>query len=340
MSESNSRVVYVDEQIHRAAVEYLQARHEVILGFGPEAVDFADISSRIEGILIRTGRVTAEMISSAPKLQVIARHGVGTDAIDVHAAQRQGVQVLITPEANAISVAEHTIGLLLAAARRYSAADSAVRGGSFGSRDELVGVELAGKTLAVAGFGRIGARVAHIAEVIGMHVRIYDPFLPIDLRPENFEFVTELDSLLAGADAVTLHLPLTDASRQMIAGSQLDLLNPGALIVNTARGGLIDEKALADRLTGGHLGGAGIDVFSSEPEPPAGSPLMSAPSTILTPHTGAHTSASMYKMALHAAEGISAVLGRELLPKSVTPVSSKAESPMVSTPLTEPERNN
>lgn len=340
MTLPNRGVVYIDEQVHREAVDYLQERHEVILGFGPEAVDFTDASSRIEGILIRTGGISAEMISNAPQLQVIARHGVGTDAIDVPAAQREGVQVLITPQANAISVAEHTIGLLLAAARRYSAADAAVREGAFHRRDQLVGVELAGKTLAVAGFGRVGARVAAIAEAIGMHVRIYDPFLPPDLRPENYQFVTELDALLTGADALTLHLPLTEDSRGMVGGSQLDRLNPGATVVNTARGGLIDEGALAARLSTGQLGGAGVDVFSSEPEPPVESPLLSAPSTVLTPHTGAHTSSSMHKMALHAAEGISAVLRRELLPESVTPVPPQMESPVVTQPTTEPKRNS
>lgn len=340
MSALNSGVVYIDQQVHREAVDYLQERHEVLLGFGPEAVDFADVSTRIEGILIRTGRINAEMITSAPKLQVIARHGVGTDAIDVSEAQRHGVQVLITPQANAISVAEHTIGLLLAAARRYPAADAAVREGSFHRRDELVGVELAGKTLAVAGFGRVGARVARIAQAIGMHVRVYDPFLPTDLRPHDFEFVTELDALLISADALTLHLPLTDASRGMITGSQLDCLNPGAIVVNTARGRLVDEKALVDRLSSGQLGGAGVDVFSSEPEPPIESQLLSAPSTVLTPHIGAHTSSSMHKMALHAAEGISAVLCGQPFPRSVTLVPLQVGSPMVTEPTTESERNS
>lgn len=340
MQAQDSSVVYIDEPVHQVARNYLQDRHEVILGFGPEAANFADVSSRIDGILIRTGRVTAEMIAGAPKLKVIARHGVGTDAIDVHAAQRQGVQVLITPQANAISVAEHTIGLLLAAARRYSAADTAVREGSFHHRDQLVGVELAGKTLAVAGFGRVGARVAHIAEAIGMHVRIYDPFLPVDRRPARYEFVTELDSLLGDADALTLHLPLTEHSRGMIAANQLDRLNAGAIVVNTARGGLIDEKALVERLTSGQLAGAGIDVFSSEPEPPKQSPLLRAPSTILTPHTGAHTSSSLRKMALHAAEGISAVLRREPLPEATTPVPPAAEELMETTLATESERKH
>jgi len=325
MAPQKNGVVYIDDPIHGEAIDFLRQRHQVICGFGAEAVDFEEVSAQVEGILVRTGRISSEMIASAPKLKVIARHGVGTDAIDIQAAHRQSVHVLITPQANAISVAEHTIGLLFAAARQYSAADSIVREGLFVDRDRLVGLELAGKTLAIAGFGRVGARVAQIAEAIGMHLRVYDPYLPSESRPKTIEFFGDLESLLSGADALTLHLPLTPASKGMIGGRELDRLKVGAIVVNTARGGLIDEAALARRLVSGRLSGAGIDVFSSEPEPPLNSPLLTAPSVFLTPHTGAHTSAAMRKMAVHAADGISAVLRDDQLPNSVVTVQQSMD---------------
>lgn len=313
-------LVYIDEPIHPEALARLGEHHQLVLGFGPQAVPFAEVSGEVSGMLMRNGYVTADMIEASPSLEVIARHGVGYDKIDIAAAHRQGVQVLITPQANAVSVAEHTIGLLIAAARRYSESDQAVRDGRFTDRDELIGVELAGRTLAIAGYGRIGARVAAVAQALDMRLRIYDPYLPAHRHPEAMEFAADLTELLTGAEALTLHLPLTDATRGMIGPDQLDLLARGALVVNTARGGLIQEAALAERLTDGRLTGAGLDVFASEPQPPHDSALLTTASAQLAPHTGAHTTGAIYKMAMHAAAGILAVLAGDSLPETVAPV--------------------
>lgn len=316
MPHTGAGLVYVDAPVHPDAVDLLSSRHSVVLGYGAEAVTFSDVAAEVEGVLLRTAPFTAGMIAGAPELRVIARHGVGTDLIDVRAAQKRGVHVLITAQANAVSVAEHTIGLLIAASRRYAEADTAVRSDYYSTRDQLVGLELAGKTLAVAGFGRIGARVARVAEAMGMQIRVFDPFLPANFHPPVGELVYDLDTLLAGADALTLHLPLTETSRGMIGAEELAKLAPNALVVNTARGGLINEQALADAVAGGHLGGAGVDVFEMEP-PASDNPLLSVPKVQLSPHTGAHTKEGIYKMSVHAAEGISAVMENRELPEYI-----------------------
>lgn len=318
MNAADRALVYIDESVHPDAVELLRRHHAVALGYGADAVRFQDVSAAVTGFLVRTGKITSGMIEAAPRLRVIARHGVGTDSIDVAAAGQRGVQVLITPEANAVSVAEHTVGLLIAAARHFPACDSAVRSGGFSTRDRLVGTELAGRTLAIAGYGRVGARVARIAEAIGMRVRIHDPRLAAAAGTGSAEAVDTLAALLDRAHALTLHLPLTDESRGIIGPAELDRLAPGALVVNAARGGLVDETALAERLADGRLSGAGIDVFASEP--PQDTPLLASSAAQLTPHTAAHTSDALRRMSVHAAQGISAVLENTPLPDSVQPV--------------------
>ncbi|GAA3726933.1 D-3-phosphoglycerate dehydrogenase [Spinactinospora alkalitolerans] len=319
MSADTTALVYVDDPVHPDALELLRGHGPLALGFGPEATTFDRVKDHVEGVLVRTGTVSAAMINGAPRLKVIARHGVGTDAIDVAAAGRRGIQVLITPEANAVSVAEHTIGLLIAAARRFRECDAAVRGDDFHLRDQLVGIELAGRTLGVLGLGRIGRRVAAIAGAVGMRVRAHDPFLPPDARlPPDVLAQPELRSLLDRADALTVHVPLTAQTRGLIGGGELDMLAPGAIVVNAARGGVIDEAALAERLVSGRLGGAGIDVFADEP--PHGSPLLDTRNAVLTPHCAAHTGDSLRRMSVHAAEGIITVLEGGLPEGAAQPV--------------------
>lgn len=321
MTAESAGLVYVAEPVHPDALDLLGARGPLAVGFGPEATTFDAVRDRVAGVLVRTGTIGAAMIESAPRLRVIARHGVGTDSIDVAAATRRGVWVLITPEANAVSVAEHTIGLLIAAARRFPECQAAVRGGTFHERDHLVGTELAGRTLGVLGLGRIGRRVASVAAALEMRVRAHDPFLPDGAEvPTGVERTSTLAGLLEGAHACTVHVPLTSETRGLIGAAELDLLAPGAVLVNAARGGIVDEAALADRLTSGRLGGAGVDVFATEP--PHDSPLLDVENAVLTPHCAAHTGEALRRMSVHAAEGIVTVLaGRvpEGVARSVTP---------------------
>jgi phosphoglycerate dehydrogenase-like enzyme len=230
------------------------------------------------GLIVGVDPVTERVLEAGP-LRVVVKYGSGTDNIDLPAAERLGVKVSSTPGANARSVAELTIGLLLALARHLVAHDRAVRAGSWG---RLGSIELAGKRLGLVGYGAVGREVARLAACLGMEIVAHDPFV----ESADVELVA-LDELLALSDAVSLHVPLDDSTRRMIGAKALDRMRSGALLVNTARGGLVDEDALADALASGRLGGAALDAFAVEP--PVGSPLLGLENVVLSPHAGAAT---------------------------------------------------
>jgi phosphoglycerate dehydrogenase-like enzyme len=230
------------------------------------------------GLIVGVDPVTAAVLDAGP-LQVVVRFGTGTDNIDLAAARSRGVKVSSTPGANARSVAELTIGLLLALARHLVVHDREVRSGSWSRHP---GMELTGRRLGVVGYGAVGHEVAGIAAALGMKVVATDPAV----RDADVPLV-DLETLLTSSDAVTLHVPLTDDTRGMIGAAQLARMRPQALLVNTARGGLVDERALAQALAAGRLGGAAFDTF--EREPPAASPLLALDNFIASPHAGAAT---------------------------------------------------
>ncbi|QVQ53040.1 hypothetical protein J4H86_04335 [Spiractinospora alimapuensis] len=312
-------LVYVDDPVHPDAVDHLRRHGPVALGYGPDATPFDAVCANVTGVLVRTGTFDATRIDAAPHLRVIARHGVGTDAIDVRTAAERGVLVLVTPEANSASVAEHTIGLLVAAARRFPQASHAVRSGRFLERDGLAGLELADSTLAVIGLGRVGRRVATIAQAMGMNVRGHDMPEAATTTPPGVTRAATLTDALRGAHALTLHVPLTEHTRGLIGPTELDLLANGAVVVNAARGGVLEEPALVERLRAGRIGGAGLDVYAVEP-PPDDSLLLDLDTVVLTPHTAAHTAAALRRMSLHAAHGITAVLDDRPLDPTAAPV--------------------
>jgi phosphoglycerate dehydrogenase-like enzyme len=230
------------------------------------------------GLIVGLDPVTAAVLDAGP-LRVVVRLGSGTDNVDQDAARRRGVRVAATPGANARSVAELAIGLLLALARHVVAHDRDVRAGSWSRR---VGIELAGRRLGVVGYGAVGRQVAAIATALGMEVAASDPLV----READVPLV-ELEDLLASADAVTLHAPLDDTTRGMIGAVQLRRMRRHALLVNTSRGGLVDEQALAEALAGGRIAGAAFDTF--EREPPHGSRLLELDNFVASPHAGAAT---------------------------------------------------
>jgi len=247
-------------------------------------------------------QVTAELMAKAPKLRVVARAGIGTDNIDLEEATRRGIPVLTAPGANSTSAAEHTFALMLSLARRVPQAAASMNAGVW-DRKSFEGTELRGKTLGVLGLGRIGSMVAKMAQAFGMTVIALDPFVVASHALSLGAELLPLNEVLARADILTLHIALTDDTRRLLNAERLAMTKKGVLIVNTARGALIDDQALVDALKSGQVGGAALDVF--EPEPlPKDSVLRGAPNIILTPHLGASTREAQTRVAVEIAEAV------------------------------------
>jgi phosphoglycerate dehydrogenase-like enzyme len=247
----------------------------------------------------------------APDLRVIARTGIGYDSVDVAAATRRGIAVCNTPDGPTISTAEHAVTLMLLVAKNVRAAEAALRtGASSGYYSRHEGIELEGKVLGLVGFGRIARHVARIAGGLGMRITVFDPYVAASAVPAGIERADILDELLCSADVVSVHVPLTDASRDMFGAAQFASMKPGAVFINTARGGLVDQDALLGALDDGRLFGAGLDVTSPEPLP-VGHALLGRHDVVVTPHVASATAdgkARIFRVAF--LQAISVVEGR------------------------------
>jgi D-3-phosphoglycerate dehydrogenase len=255
-----------------------------------------------DAVIVRSAtRITAAELEDPGKLRAIVRAGVGVDTIDVAAATRRGIVVMNTPGGNTVSTAEQTVTLLLALARHTAAADAHVHQGKW-ERNKFLGTQLAGKTLGVVGLGRVGREVARRAAGLDMKVIGFDPFLaPAGAAQLGIEAVPSLDQLLPRCDFLTVHTPLTDETRDLIGAGEIARMRKGARVVNCARGGIVNEEALAEALRSGHLAGAALDVFVQEP-PPADHPLLKLPNVVVTPHLGASTVEAQLSVATEAAQ--------------------------------------
>ncbi len=260
----------------------------------------------VEGIVVRSDtKVSEEVIRAAPRLRVIGRAGAGVDNIDVAAATRHGIVVMNAPGENTISAAEHTLSMMMALARQIPRADRSMHAGRW-ERGKILGVELFGKTLGILGLGKVGREVASRARAFGMEILGYDPVVSEDVATRLGVTFAAIDTILARSDFITLHLPLTDSTRHLIGRDQIARCRDGVRIVNVARGGVLDETALAEALKSGKVGGAALDVF--EQEPPTGSPLLGLDNVVLTPHLGASTQEAQEKVAARIADQIAAYL--------------------------------
>lgn len=308
---SISADVLVSESILGRAMDRLRKTHRV--AFEPELwkepARLLEAVSGVRALIVRNQtQVTAEVIARAEKLQIIARAGVGLENIDVAAASGAGVVVAFAPSQNAISVAELTIGLMLALARKIAAADRHVKSGGW-DRQEFTGWELYGKTLGVVGFGRIGFLTARRAAAFGMDIVAHDPYLDLDglsvteVRPR----LADLDELLGASDVVACHVPCTDQTRGMFHYERFCRMKPQALFVNVARGEVVDEAGLIRALKEGRLAGAALDVRQNEP--PAPGPLCTMDNVILTPHVGAFTHEGQERVVAAVCGDVAAVLG-------------------------------
>ena len=247
-------------------------------------------------LLVRSStQVTADLICSGKRLQAVGRAGTGVDNIDVEAATRAGVTVVNTPTGNTIAAAEHTIAMLMALARNIPQADRDVRSKQW-NRGSFVGTEVRGKALGIVGLGRIAQEVLQVAHALGMQIYAYDPFVSQEYATQRQVTLLSLDELLPQVDFLTIHVPLIESTRHIIDGCRLKQMKKGARVLNVARGGVIDEQALADAVRSGHLAGAALDVFESEPLP-ENSPLRCDDRIILTPHLGASTVEAMDRVA-------------------------------------------
>jgi len=257
-----------------------------------------------DALLVRMP-VSADAIRAGKRLRVVARHGVGLDYIPVQVCTELGIPVTFTPDANTESVAEHVIGSMIALAHRLAAADRAVKRGDWAWRDSNIGSDLAGRTLGIIGYGRIGSRVAQIcSDAFRMKVLVHDPYLATS--PDGISCVS-LHEVLSQSDFVTLHVPLTTATRHILNAARIASMKRGAFLINAARGGLIDTEALAKALIDDHLAGAALDVLEEEPPKP-GNPLLGLGNVLITPHSAALTEEAMLRMGLTAAEDIVRVL--------------------------------
>jgi D-3-phosphoglycerate dehydrogenase len=276
------------------------------LGRAYRAAELTRALRGVDAIVTGTDELTADVIAGADTLRVIAKHGVGLDSIDLDAARAKGIVVVSTPDAVTDSVADLTLALLLALARKLPRADADVRGGGW---TRLTGIELRGRVLGLVGIGRIGRGVAARAACVGMELLACDPYA--DPAAVDIELVP-LDRLLETADVVSLHAGLPAGSPPLIGRRELALMRPTALLVNTARGALVDEAALAEALRAGRLGGAALDVFASEP--PRDSPLVTLENVVLSPHLGAQTRDALRRMGEQTANNCLAALRRKAVP--------------------------
>ena len=271
---------------------------------GLDAAGVREIIGGYDALAVRSAtKVTAELLAAATRLKVIGRAGTGVDNIDLAAATRRGVVVMNAPGGNSVSVAEHTLALLLSLARSIADASQSTREGKWEKKKYAAGRELSGKTLGVVGTGNIGGLVVRRAQAFGMKVIAYDPFLTADAATRLGVELVELEQLFRRADALTLHVPLNEQTKNMVSAQTLSWMKPGALLVNCARGGLVDELALADALRSKHLGGAALDVFEAEPPDPR-HPLFSCENFIGTPHLGGSTEDAQANVAVIVAESM------------------------------------
>jgi D-3-phosphoglycerate dehydrogenase len=326
--------VLVSDELSETAVQIFRDRG-VEVDFQPQLGKDKDrlfeIIGNYDGLAIRSAtKVTEKIIEAAKNLKVVGRAGIGVDNVDIPAASRRGIIVMNTPFGNSITTAEHAIALMFAVARQLPAADASTQAGKW-EKSKFMGVEITGKTLGIIGAGNIGSIVIARALGLKMHVLAYDPFLSKERAEEMGVTKVELDELFAGADFITLHVPLTDKTRNIIDASAIAKMKQGVRIINCARGGLVDEAALAAAIKSGHVAGAAFDVF--EVEPAKESPLFGLPNVVCTPHLGASTTEAQENVALQVAEQMADYLVKGAVSNAINMPSITAEEAPILKPF-------
>jgi len=310
--------VLLTEQISQVGINLLKERAEVIIAPGTSEEHLKPLIGEVDALLIRSSKASAGLIEAGKRLKVIGRHGIGLDNIDLDAATRLGIVVVHTPGANTNAVAEHSLWAMLHCARNFNKAEQAFRRGAFCGSGSLPGMvqkmcftttELSGKTLGLVGMGRIARRLAEIAgKCLNMRVRSYDPHVSETVfSSDGVERCDSLDSLLRGSDFISLHVPYMEETHHLIGERELACMKNTAFLINTSRGGIIDEKALCIALKSGRLAGAALDVFEEEP-PAKDMAFFGFENVLVTPHMAAMTDLALVNMATDVAGGILDVL--------------------------------
>ncbi|WP_120499421.1 phosphoglycerate dehydrogenase [Roseovarius sp. EL26] len=327
--------VLVSDKLSKTAVQIFRDRGidvDFMPDVGKDKAKLREIIGQYDGLAIRSAtKVTPKILEAADNLKVIARAGIGTDNIDKEAASKKGVIVMNTPFGNMITTAEHAIAMMFAVARQLPEASASTHAGKW-EKSKFMGVELTGKTLGVIGAGNIGGIVCDRARALKMKVIAYDPFLSEEKADKMGVEKVDLENLLPRADFITLHVPLTDQTRNILSRENLAKTKKGVRVINCARGGLVDEEALAELLKSGHVAGAGFDVFSAEPA--TDNALFNLPNVVCTPHLGAATTEAQENVALQVAEQMSDYLltgavSNALNMPSVTAEEAKVMSPWI-----------
>ena len=300
------------------AMQLLEARNIEAIMIPPytESNVIADLAQKeqIDAILVRMGDINETVIRASGKLRVIAKHGVGVNNIDVLAATKHKIPVMITRAANARSVSEHTLTMIFALMKSLPRLDARLREGKW-EKTTFKGIEVSGKILGIIGFGSIGRDLTTLVKPLNMRILIFDPLLAEEDIPAGVVRMNDLDMLLREADVVSLHCPLTESTRDMIGIDQLKMMKPSAFLINAARGELIDETALVKALRDGLIAGAGLDSFAKEPPEPD-NPLWALPNVLVTPHVAAVTTEAFRRMGMQAAKNILSILDNENVDRS------------------------
>lgn len=327
-------VVLVTDKVSESGLQALldDKRFSVVKIDDSSDAAFAEALPGAHGLIVRSAtKVRGDLLEAATSLRVIGRAGVGVDNIDLPGATAKGVAVINAPAGNTVSAAELTMALILSMVRRVPEADASVRTGEW-ARSRFKGAELRGRTLGLIGAGRIGGEVARRCRAFGMTVMAHDPYLSADRARELKVKSVDLDTIIEQADVISLHVPMTESTKNMIDASTIARMKKGTFLVNVARGGVVDEKALADALSSGHLAGAALDVFVNEPLED-GSVLRDTPNLVLTPHLGASTAEAQELVATEISEGVLSALADGDLSRALNAPAIAGETMRALAPL-------
>jgi D-3-phosphoglycerate dehydrogenase / 2-oxoglutarate reductase len=306
--------IYVSEPIHPQVLQDMASRSDLLVGFGPGAVEYERVADCVDAVMLRSERFSASRIAASPRLKVIARHGAGYDTVDLAAARFRRITVTYCPGGNASAVAEHVFALVLSVGRKVVEGHTGLLSGPWPkAKQHLVGQELGARAMGIVGFGEIGKLVSRMARGFGMEVLVHDPFLTPEVAGQYGARLVDLEELLSRSGVVSLHAPLTASTKHLINAERLALMRTDAFLVNTARAGLVDEAALVDALASGRIAGAALDVADAEQQPGervffGGQAVGEVPNLLLTPHVAGQTEQALLSVGTAAWNDIQAVL--------------------------------